>query len=162
MIRPFLPVLIILATPAAAQNLVPRVPEKPCVADAGPYNCVKNLACIGDEGLWFEGRAIGWNSGVLRGRMSNGIACEGTWTIEPSGLGRTEVSCEDGTTAEVISQYQDYETGTTVGRGVTSSGEKIRSFSGANVIEFLTEDGTPVLPCGDAGIELDKGGIPIS
>lgn len=161
MIRTLLPVLIFLAVPAAAQT-VPRVLEGPCIADEGPHSCVKNLACIGDEGRWFEGRAFGWGSGVLVGRTSDGVVCEGTWEIEPSGYGRTEVACEDGTSAEVVSEYQDYETGTSIGRGITSSGEEIRSFSGENVVEYLTEDGIPVLPCGDAGIELDKDGIPIS
>lgn len=114
------------------------------------------------KGAGFEGRAFRWGSGVLVGRTSDEVAYEGTWETEPSGYGRTEVACKNGTSAEVVSEYQDYETGTSIGRGITSSGEKIRSFSGENVVEYLTEDGIPVLPCGDAGIELDKDGIPIS
>lgn len=43
-------------------------------------------------------------SGVLVGRTSDGVACEGTWEIEPKGFGRTEVVCKDVTTAEVASE----------------------------------------------------------
>lgn len=162
MLRTLVSMLIFFGFPSTAQTFVPRTVEEPCVADGGPHNCVKNLACIGEHGRWFEGRAIGWNSGILLGRTSDGVSCNGNWRIDSSGIGRAELACEDGTTAEVISEYQDYETGTTVGVGKTGNGEEIRSFSGRNVVGFLKKEGVPILPCGDAGVELDESGVPIS
>lgn len=162
MLRALVSTMIFLGVPATAQTFVPGTAGEPCVTDGGPDSCVKVLACIGDRGRWFEGRAIGSGSGILQGRTSDGVTCSGTWTIEPSGLGRTEAACENGTTAELIAEYQDHRTGTAIGEGVTSEGEKILSFSGRNVVEFLTDDGVSVLPCGDGGVELDQDGMPIS
>ncbi|MDT0682683.1 hypothetical protein RM543_08295 [Roseicyclus sp. F158] len=149
--------------PASAQMGAPRPAQTPCLAATGePENCVRILACIGDDGRWFDGRATGWNSGAVTGRTSDGVSCTGTWGIEPSGIGRAELFCEDGTAASVLSRYQDYETGTTIGEGLTGEGETIRTWSGENVLDFLLEDGTPTLPCGGDGVDFDRDGIPIS
>jgi len=162
MLRLILPIALLGALPVAAQVQAPRPVEGPCIADGSPQNCVKNLACIGTQGRWFAGRAIGWNEGQLLGRNSDGMSCRGEWRIDRNGLGRSELTCKDGTTASVTADYQDYETGTAIGRGTTSAGERVISYSGAHVVEFLREDGVPVLPCGADGIELDGDGVPIS
>ncbi len=162
MLRVLTVIVAFFSTPLAAETSVQNNLDGPCISNGGPHNCVENFACIGEQGRWFEGRAIGWNSGTLIGRTNDGVNCNGNWWVEPSGIGRADMMCEDGTTARVVSEYQDYNTGTTIGVGTTGDGEKVRSFSGRNVIDFLNNDGVSVLQCGDTEIEIDGGGAPIA
>lgn len=154
--------LVALACPASAQVGVPRPVEGPCLSTGGDDSCVRNVGCIGDDGRWFSGRALGWNAGEAFGRTSEGVLCRGRWAIQSDGRARASLTCEDGVTAETMSVYQDTETGTTIGEGVTSEGDRLRFWSGKHVLDFLTVDGRPVLPCGDDGIDLDADGVPIS
>ena len=50
-----------------------------CPMTADDANCVRVVACIGDEGVWFNGRAFGRGEGTFSGTTSTGLMCEGTW-----------------------------------------------------------------------------------
>lgn len=153
MIRALLPVAICaLATPSAAQTT--KVCEN---VPFDPDNCVRVLACIGDDGLIFDGQARGWDTGAVTGFMSDGTGCNGTWTADgPLGTGTARMTCEDGSTVGVVYYSQDNITGTVIGRGTDSKGRAIQVWSGENVLEFLTPTGSvgPALPCIGGDIPL--------
>lgn len=119
-------------------------------------NCVRVLACVGDEGLWLDGQARGWNSGTILGVISDGTPCAGTWTADgPLGFGLAEATCEDGVTIEAVYTSRDDETGTAIGTGRDSLGRQIRAWSGLYVLEFLRDgEDVPKLPCGPEAIPI--------
>ena len=142
MIRRILPVTICFAAPVAAETCenVPYSQE----------NCVRVLACIGDQGLYFDGEARGWDEGPASGVISNGVTCSGTWTADgPFGAGMGQMTCESGIDIGIIYHTQDNETGTVIGNGSDTLGRPIQIWSGQNILEFLTPDGavSPRLPC---------------
>ena len=88
-----------------------------CPRTADDSNCVRVVACIGDEGVWFNGRAFGRGEGTFSGTKSTGLMCEGTWMSRNAfGLGQADVMCEDGRKGRVFYTYQDEYTGTAVGQ----------------------------------------------
>lgn len=121
-------------------------------------NCVRVLACYGEDGRWFHGRAFGRGEGTLAGVMDDGVACAGTWTARNAfGLGQADVACDDGETIRVIYFYQDEWTGTARGSGSPSSGARVQSWSGEHVLEYF-RNGSPTgaarLRCGEHDIPL--------
>lgn len=144
MIARLLPAAL-FALPVAAQD---------CVATGTADNCVRVLACIGDEGLWFDGRAIGWNRGTIAGELSDGSICTGRWAYTGDIANETHVSCDNGMEAAVIAIAQDPETGTTIGEGTTADGARVTAWSGRYVTDFLGAGGTPALPCPESPIPL--------
>ena len=128
-----------------------------CPMTADDSNCVRVVACIGDEGVWFNGRAFGRGEGTFSGTTSTGLMCEGTWMARNAfGLGQAYVMCEVGRKGRVFYTYQDEYTGTAVGQGAMHSGEKIKIWSGTNVLEYLrgdTGERNAYLPC-DGGSVL--------
>ena len=131
----------------------------PCENTMRSDNCSRILACIGEDGLWLDGRANGWERGTLSGRMSDGTTCAGTWG-QGGWFGRSldaELRCDDGRTGAVRYTAQDPETGTGIGRGAMSDGAEVRAWTGRNVLRFLTPEGErrAVLPC-------EGGAVPIS
>ncbi|KIT14814.1 hypothetical protein [Jannaschia aquimarina] len=120
-------------------------------------NCVRALACLGTEGVHFDGMARGWDAGTLSGELSDGAACVGRWSSDgPLGTGIADLVCDDGTEADIVYYTQDNVTGTVIGRGMDNRGRAIRAWSGLNVLEFLTPDGQlgAELPCGDAPVPI--------
>ena len=121
-----------------------------CPMTADDANCVRVVACIGDEGVWFNGRAFGRGEGKFSGATSDGLMCNGTWmSRNVFGLGQADVLCEDGRQGRVFYTYQDEYTGTAVGQGAMHSGEKIKIWSGTNVLEYLRgtrANGLPISP----------------
>ena len=64
---------------------------------ADDANCVRVVACIGDEGVWFNGRDFGRGEGTFSGTTSTGLMCEETsMSSNTFGLGQANVKCEDG------------------------------------------------------------------
>ena len=79
-----------------------------CPMTADDSNCVRVVACIGDEGVWFNGRAFGRGEGTFSGTTSTGLMCEGTWMSRNAvGLGQADVMCKDGRKGRVFYTYQD-------------------------------------------------------
>ena len=63
------------------------------------------------------------------------------------GLGQADVMCEDGCKGRVFYTYQDDYTGPAVGQGAMHSGEKIKIWSGTNVLEYLRGDIAERIAC---------------
>ena len=71
------------------------------------------------------------------------------------GLGQADVICEYGRKGRVFYTYQDEYTGKAVGQGAMHSGEKIKIWSGTNVLEYLrgdTGERIAYLPCDGGSI----------
>ncbi|MCL3881457.1 hypothetical protein [Marivita sp. GX14005] len=125
-----------------------------------PYdkaNCVRALACLGTEGVYFDGQAHGWDTGIVIGHLDDGTSCTGQWVAGgPTTPGRAVLTCENGVRANVIYHTQDNETGTVIGSGFDNLDREITVWSGENVLQFLTDenDATPALPCGPAPIPI--------
>ncbi|MEM9785636.1 MAG: hypothetical protein AAF801_03990 [Pseudomonadota bacterium] len=151
MFRTILPVIICVAKPVSAET---------AACENVPYsqdNCVRVLACIGDQGLYFDGQARGWDTGPVTGEISNGVTCDGTWTANgPGGAGMGNMVCADGLEIGVIYDTQDNETGTVIGRGSDSIGQPVEIWSGENVLDYLTSDGavSARLPCMSGSIPM--------
>ena len=146
-----MPVLL-LAVAAGAEPL--------CDLTDDQTSCSRVLACFGTDGRWFEGRAFGRGTGTVAGMVSDGVSCSGTWT-SGNGQGRGEawVTCDDGMTVTVTTEYQDHYTGTAIGQGVANTGAVVKSWSGLHVADFLRREGnTPqaVLPCGPQDIPISQ------
>jgi len=169
MFRPCLPAVVLALThalPAAAQQTTlpplggePAAPAIPdCVLTPGsPESCSRVLACIGVDGLYFDGGAFGWDTGEVLGQRNDGVACAGPWRSGGFlGTGTAQLLCEDGLTGDAIYYSQDDETGTTIGRGTDSLGRPVIAWSGENVLRYLTPDGSPSarLPCGATPIPI--------
>ena len=164
MLRAFVFCAVLCASTAHADQLhVPGLspePETklelpPCDMTQDQDNCARALACIGRDGLWFDGQVRGWGSGVMAGQLSNGVVCGGSWAY--GGLfntARAQISCQDGLTASMIFYAQDSLTGTGIARGLDTRGRSVKAWTGENVLQFLTPEGAagPELPCTDEPI----------
>ncbi|MGA0827158.1 MAG: hypothetical protein ACO3PW_07395 [Gemmobacter sp.] len=94
-------------------------------------SCTPVVACLEPTGIWFSGRATGWNQGEVSGVLSSGARCGGTWTGRNLiGLGQAEISCDDGRRVVVFFTYLDSRTGTALGHGLSDRAERVRSWSG--------------------------------
>ena len=155
-----------LSSPAVSETLiVPELAPDGSLLDgfpdcsAMPYdqaNCVRILACLGDDGVWFDGQARGWDQGTLTGLTSDGAACAGTWDSgQPSEPGRSNFECSDGTVGSVTYTTRDGETGTVIGSGSDNKGRSLRVWTGLFVLDFLRgENQRPELPCGAEAIPI--------
>ena len=121
-------------------------------------NCNRVVACVGGDGLWFNGRAFGRGTGTFSGVLSDGGRCEGTWVSRNAvGIGQAEISCDDGRRGQAFYTYQDSYTGTAIGRGILNTGEGIKLWSGNNVLTYLRGDTgvrTAMLPCRGGDIPM--------
>ncbi len=152
----FVPVAVLVGLVAGMSEA--QDTDEACDSIPGnPQNCVRVLACIGTEGLWFDGQAIGWDSGTVRGATSDRSPCTGTWNADgPMGMGVAELRCDNGLSANVLYYNQDNETGTVIGAGQDNRGRGITVWTGTNVLDFLTPDGRPAarLPCGGGAVPV--------
>ncbi|NBT43286.1 MAG: hypothetical protein EBT20_23020 [Alphaproteobacteria bacterium] len=149
------PAMMLFALLVFPQNLSAQSATH-CPMTANDANCVRVVACIGNEGAWFNGRAFGRGEGTFSGTTSTDLMCERTWmSCNAFGLAQTDVMCEDGSKGRVFYTYQDEYTGTAVGQGAMHSGEKIKIWSGTNVLEYLrgdTGEHIAYLPCDGGAI----------
>ncbi len=159
-LRPALAVAVSLTASTAAQAQdVTYAPA--CAATGDQAHCVRVLACIGMEGLWFNGRAFGQGAGSVAGLLSDGAGCAGRWKSRNAlGLGQAVVTCDNGLEVTVLYYIQDDYTGTVLGSGRTNRGELVRAWSGTKVLEYLRDPDHPegenrvFLPCGSEPIPI--------
>lgn len=168
MIRLVLPAALVLFLPAgvSAESLqvpglsdpAPRLELPACENTRDQGNCARVLACVGEDGLWLDGQARGWNLGTLAAQRSDGAVCAGTWAADdgPLGSGTARFECSDGSAGPVIYFSQDPDTGTAIARGMDSRGRFIRAWSGKNVLQFLGAGNVEAarLPCTTAQIPI--------
>lgn len=153
--------LLALATAASGAARAEETTD-PCAGADPALLCTPFYACVeafvGDEALLFVGRALGEApGGPLSGAFLSGLACGGEWRILPDGRGAASGACEDGRSFDVAYDYLHRPTGTAVGEGVTSFGERIQAWSGPQVGRYLREaagrlDGR--LACGPVSIPV--------
>ena len=148
MFHRLLPVVIcILGQQASAQT-----------CEGSAVACVRVLACIGNAGLFVDGAAFGAGQGTLMLTRSDNVGCIGTWDSDgPFGAGIAHMRCDDGLSGRVLYHTQDNATGTVIGVGEDSQGRTIQAWSGTNVLNFLSETGTPEtarLPCSTAPLPM--------
>lgn len=129
-----------------------------CPLTEDSSSCSRILACIGEDGRWFHGRAFGRGAGTLAGVTDDGVTCSGDWVTQNAfGLGQADVTCSDGMTVTVYYDYQDYYTGTAMGRGLSNRGQMVQSWSGDHVLSYFA-DGKPLstarLRCGSHDIPI--------
>lgn len=152
--RLWVPVLLALSGPVTAD-------EGLCPLTDGQASCSRVLACVGDQGRWFHGRAFGRGAGRVAGVMSDGVQCEGHWVSRNwAGLGQADVTCSDGAQISVIYTYQDAYSGTATGRGQSSTGEAVQIWSGENVLGYLDAltGRMRVLPCAAGDLLISRAG----
>ncbi len=147
----------ILSTPqfAAASPVV----DPGCQLRPGePDNCVPVVGCIGDEGRYFVGEAVGWDAGTLAAETDDGLICSGRWQARTAiGAGQANFQCGDQLNGLVLFTYQDHVTGTTTGRGATNEGQGLRVWSGHNIRQYVEQQSGSVdaqLMCGSSLIPL--------
>ena len=151
-------ILLFLASVIAAMAQSKPDPLPFCPLSDAQDNCVRILACVGQDGHYFHGRAFGRGTGTLAGVISNGATCTGNWKSRNAlGFGQADVSCDDGMKVRVIYTYQEEYTGTAIGRGIANDGTFVKAWSGLHVFEYLQkETGLPngVLLCGSQSIPI--------
>jgi hypothetical protein len=140
-------------------HATPRV-DPTCTINPGQSDsCTPLVACIGETGTWFAGRAYGWgDDGTLSGETNAGFTCTGVWQRKNMpGLGQGSLTCSNGLQAVVLYTSIDPPTGTVTGYGQTSDGQQIRAWSGHEIRQFLvneTGDVNARLMCGTVEIPL--------
>ena len=153
MIRTGLLAIVFLSAPAYADT-APKLELPACDISGDANSCVRFLACVGNEGLWMDGQARGWNVGTIAAQRNDGPVCAGNWAAGtgPNGAGTAQYQCSDGSSGEVIYFAQDSSTGTVIARGVDNKGREIRAWSGEHVLKFLGDGDVNAakLPCTDA------------
>jgi hypothetical protein len=123
-----------------------------------PSSCSPVIACFEATGVYFVGRAIGWDRGTLAGTTSAGATCTGEWVSRNMlGVGQASFACDDGTSGTAFFTYQDGLTGTATGHGLSTPMGRLRVWSGDNIRQFLTDqtgEVDPQLFCGDVPIPM--------
>lgn len=131
----------------------------PCEVTPDNTSCSRIFACLGDQGRWFQGRAIGRGHGAFDGTTDDGVACHGVWTNQnDQGAGQADLTCDDGLTGTVTYTLQDGYTGTGIGSGTTNTGEIIDAWTGEHVLEFFRRNS----PSAEALLHCGTQSIPIS
>lgn len=127
---------IAVVTQAGAAGL--KLPEDCTLRPNDPASCAPLVACLGGTGIYFTGRAIGWNTGTHAWRSSAGFSCYGEWSVTGSlGLGEATIECDNGLTGAAYFFSRDPQTGTGIGLGRLSSGQEFHLWTGHNVKQFL-------------------------
>jgi len=145
---------LFLLQPAPAQEI------GDCITQPGaPDSCTPLVACLEKTGVYFMGRAVGFNSGTLAGELSNGAFCTGEWVSRNLlGTGQADFTCDDGQWGRAYFTYLHMPTGTATGRGLTAQGHSVRVWAGHEIRAFLREEtGEP-----DPKLFCDTQEIPIS
>lgn len=100
--------------------------------------CVLFVGCLGENGAYFTGRALGCTEGTLAVQTSVGVFCSGEWVSRNFlGVGQASFTCDNEETGVAVFTYQDKRTGTATGQGMTSHDRKLKVWTGDNIRQFL-------------------------
>jgi hypothetical protein len=157
-LRPLNAAAIVSALLAAPALAGPKVDPSCDQSYEGRATCAPLIACMGETGIYFTGRAIGWNSGTFAGETNAGFACFGEWTFKGFlGLGEAVIECDNGLTGVIYFTSQDAETGTAIGIGRLSNNATVQMWSGHNIRQFLKNESGEVEPrlmCADVEVPV--------
>ncbi len=130
-----------------------------CQIGAGSQDsCTPIVGCLGGTGVYFTGRAIGWDTGTFAIETSDQLLCNGTWKTQGTlGFGQAEFSCDDGRGGTALYTSQDSATGTTTGFGKLSDGTGMRVWTGHNIAQFMINQSGDV----DTGLECHGVAVPL-
>jgi hypothetical protein len=153
----YLPVLLTLIHTFA--TAATPVPDENCIdIPDSRDSCSPLLACFGNSGEYFAGRALGRDEGTLAGVTNFGAISTGTWVSRNFiGTGEANFECDNGHWGKVIFHYRDGVSGTVKGFGFTNHGVSIRAWSGHYIQDFLDGQSGQVdnkLMCGEVEIPL--------
>ena len=153
-----LPVLLALSYTFAAAST--PVPDENCVdIPDSRDSCSPLLACFGNSGEYFAGRALGRDDGDPGRRNQfwcRSARAHGSLAIL-SERAEANFECDNGHSGKVIFHYRDDVSGTVEGFGFTNHGVSVRAWSGHYIQDFLDEKSGPVdtsLMCGEVEIPL--------
>lgn len=142
------------AQPGASPKVDPTCQIRYGKADS----CAPLVACVGTSGIYFAGRALGWNTGTFAGRTNAGFNCSGQWKHRNAiGLGQAVFECDNGLTGIGYFTSLDGPTGTAIGRGMLSDGRPFRMWSGHQIRQFLINESGDVnarLMCADVPVPI--------
>lgn len=118
-------------------------------------DCTPVYACIGEQGEWFKGQALGQTKGSLTGILASGANCLGKWSSH--GAGKFDLTCTNGTYMQVYYTTSDPVTKTTIGQGISMDGRFVQGWSGKNVQSYFSDpesSQTGTLHCGSSEVPL--------
>jgi len=101
------------------------------------------VACL-STGQVIEGRAFGQFAGLIEARSNDGLFCGARWSRGQI-RGVTELRCNNGDGATLLTTFVDPESATSVATGQTQNGEFIVAASGRNAARALRRGGLPGL-----------------
>ena len=127
--------LTILAAMTSATLMSPAYSEGRCTL-ANNY-CVPFVGCTGDGANFYLGQTFGRRSGPVQAQGLDGSTCTGTWKRTALGAGVARFECSDGITGRARYTYFDSSSGTAVGRGRTSAGDRLSFLAGHRVEDYI-------------------------
>ncbi len=108
-----------------------------CDHASNKSDCTPVYACIGEQGEWFKGQALGQTKGSITGKLASGANCTGKWNA--SGAGKFDLTCTNGTYMQVYYTENDPATKTAIGQGISMDGRFVQGWSGKDVETFFTD-----------------------
>lgn len=126
-----------------------------CTHSSNMRGCTPVYACIGDQGEWFKGQALGQTKGSITGMLASGANCTGKWSS--AGAGKFNLTCTNGTYMQVYYTNSDPVTKTAIGHGISMDGRFVEGWSGKNVGTYFSDveaSQTGSLICGSNKVPL--------
>ncbi|CAB3796624.1 S1 family peptidase [Paraburkholderia fynbosensis] len=99
---------------------------------------------IAEPKIFFSGTSDDASSGMLTLKTSTGVICRGQWMYSSPESGYARATCGDGRNVEVRFNSIDSPSGTSIGNGSTSLGERVVSYAGHDAAQFMaSQSNTP-------------------
>ena len=126
-------IFCLFASPLAAQA--------DCSFEPGsPNNCIRFVGCIGEDGTHFHGISIGWGSGTVQGRTSDGESCQGTWEAARNNRrGEGYLNCGPTETAKFKFFSRGKDLQILSGVAVSSEGRRMVTWAGNDLEGYLKD-----------------------
>jgi hypothetical protein len=146
--------ILLLVTGAATAQTEPD--SCPFIAES-PESCIRFVGCINSDGAYFTGTSLGWLSGTVYGKTSEGSTCEGTWENSENGdKGVGNFNCDNGENA-IFKYFPRGEEFTVLsGVAISSEGRRMITWAGVDLQGYLREkfpDGDhPGFQCGETWV----------
>ncbi|WP_293037116.1 S1C family serine protease [Paraburkholderia sp.] len=90
-----------------------------------------------ESNIFFSGTADGKENGTLTLQTSTGARCVGEWRYTSGSTGLAGARCSDGRQVEMQFTAKDPQSGTTIGSGFSSFGERVVSYAGQYAVRYM-------------------------